>query len=204
MAKMNDDGRVSESLSRLMKSAAHLTIIQAEAARCMACDLYKSRTRSSFSHGSLHSNVVIVRGAPSSDEDKYGNAFCDIPGAFLSRMIASMGLSQNSVYICNVVKCRPPEDRDPTRQEASACARFLDEQLDNVRPEVIVALGRAAAERLGCAEPLKEWRGQWGSYRGFLVMPTFEPKHIIRSTASTAARTHMWEDIRRVAALLDR
>lgn len=122
-------------------------------------------------------------------------------GQLLDRMVAAMGYDREGVYICNVVKCRPPENRTPLPTEAEACARFLVPQLELIQPKVIVALGRCAAENLRCVPPAGRWRGIWGEWRGIPVMPTYHPAFLLRSPQF---KKPVWEDLQTVLGVLNR
>lgn len=177
-----------------------LSELAAKAASCEACGLHRSRTKSVFSRGDAMSRLVFVGEGPGENEDKQGEPFVGAAGQLLDKMIVAMGMKRDAVYICNVVKCRPPENRTPTSQEASACGQFLDGQLGAIAPTIIVALGRCAAERFGCAEG-KSWRGAWGEYRGIPVMPTYHPAYLLRSPEQ---KRPVWEDLQKVVARLTR
>jgi DNA polymerase len=143
--------------------------------------------------------IVFVGEGPGFNEDKKGEPFVGAAGQLLDKMVSAMGLARDAVYICNVVKCRPPENRTPLPDESAACASFLDGQLGAIKPRVIVALGRCAAERLGCAEAGRSWRGSWGEYRGVPVMPTYHPAFLLRNAEM---KRPVWEDLQKVSARL--
>ncbi|HJL22284.1 MAG TPA: uracil-DNA glycosylase family protein, partial [Polyangiaceae bacterium LLY-WYZ-15_(1-7)] len=143
---------------------AELRVLQEDAAECTRCRLHEGRTRSVFARGTPFTDLAFVGEGPGYHEDQQGLPFVGKAGHLLDKMIAAMGYERDAVYICNVVKCRPPQNRTPKPDEAGACARFLEPQLDLVAPKVIVALGRCAAENLGVVEPGgRGWRGRWGS-----------------------------------------
>jgi DNA polymerase len=141
-----------------------LQTLQAEAAQCTGCVLHEKRTKSVFARGTPDAELVFVGEGPGRDEDLQGLPFVGAAGQLLDRMITAMGYGRDDVYICNVVKCRPPENRTPRPEEALACSRFLIPQLQAVSPKVIVALGRCAAQALGVAEAMGSWRGRWGTF----------------------------------------
>jgi DNA polymerase len=172
-----------------------LQTLAAEAAACRGCRLHESRTKSVFSRGTPDAELVFVGEGPGFNEDKQGEPFVGAAGQLLDKMIGAMGLSRDGVYVCNVVKCRPPENRTPLPDESAACARFLDGQLGAIRPRVVVALGRCAAERLGCAEVGRSWRGSWGEYQGVPVMPTYHPAYLLRNAEM---KRPVWEDLQKV------
>ncbi|MFO0711868.1 MAG: uracil-DNA glycosylase [Sandaracinus sp.] len=170
-----------------------------EAAACTACRLHETRTKSVFSRGSAEAELVFVGEGPGFNEDKQGEPFVGAAGQLLDKMISAMGLGRDAVYICNVVKCRPPENRTPLPDESAACSRFLEGQLTAIGPRVIVALGRCAAERLGCVEAGRSWRGSWGEHRGVPVMPTYHPAYLLRNAEM---KRPVWEDLQKVTARL--
>lgn len=173
--------------------------LEAEAAHCTACVLHEKRNRSVFSRGSADAELVFVGEGPGRDEDLQGLPFVGAAGQLLDRMVAAMGYGRDEVYICNVVKCRPPENRTPRPEEALACSRYLVPQLMAIRPKVIVALGRCAAQALGVAEAMGPWRGRWGTYQGIEVMPTYHPAYLLRSPEQ---KRTVWADLQLVMSRL--
>lgn len=179
-----------------------LEILAAEAAACRACVLHEKRKQSVFARGNPDAELVFVGEGPGQEEDLKGLPFVGPAGQLLDRMIAAMGYARDEVYICNVVKCRPPENRTPRAEEAIACARFLVPQLELVAPRVIVALGRCAAEHLQVArEGGGAWRGRWGAFRGVPVMPTYHPAYLLRSPEQKRV---VWQDLQAALARLGR
>jgi DNA polymerase len=193
----------SSSETRLTRTAAvapderraRLEELAREAACCQSCELHRNRTRSVFHRGDADSRLVFVGEGPGYEEDQQGEAFVGQAGQLLDRMIAAMGFERDQVYICNVVKCRPPENRTPLPEEAEACRRFLQAQLELVSPDVIVALGRCAAQNLGVAPPTGRWRGAWGQWHGIPVMPTYHPAYLLRTPS---AKRPVWDDLQQV------
>jgi DNA polymerase len=179
-----------------------LTVLANEAASCTACRLHEGRTKSVFARGSASAVVAFVGEGPGYHEDQSGKPFVGPAGQLLDKMIAAMGLGPDEIYVCNVVKCRPPENRTPEPEEAVACSRFLQAQLELVRPRVIVALGRSASEGLGCSEPgARGWRGTWSTWNGVPVMSTFHPAYLLRSPEQ---KRPVWNDLQAVVAKLGR
>jgi DNA polymerase len=172
-----------------------------EAISCTRCVLHEKRTQSVFARGHQGAELAFVGEGPGHEEDLQGLPFVGAAGQLLDRMIAAMGYGREAVYVCNVVKCRPPENRTPRAEEAIACSRFLVPQLEAVAPRVIVALGRCAAENLGVAGPTGPWRGQWGSWHGIPVLPTYHPAYLLRSPEQKRV---VWEDLQRVMQRLGR
>jgi len=182
-------------------SHTRLQALASEAAECTRCELHRSRTKSVFARGTPDTNLVFVGEGPGFHEDQQGLPFVGRAGQLLDRMVAAMGYDREGVYICNVVKCRPPENRTPLPTEAVACAHFLVPQLEAISPKVIVALGRCAAENLRCVPPSGKWRGIWGEWRGIPVMPTYHPAFLLRSPQF---KKPVWEDLQEVLRKLNR
>ena len=178
-----------------------LQVLADEAAECTRCELSRGRTKSVFARGTADTDLVFVGEGPGFHEDQQGLPFVGRAGQLLDRMIAAMGYERDGVYICNVVKCRPPDNRTPLPAEASACAHFLVPQLDLVQPKAIVALGRCAAENLNVVPPAGRWRGIWGEWRGIPVMPTYHPAFLLRSPQF---KKPVWEDLQAVLQVLNR
>ncbi len=179
-----------------------LALLAEEAERCSACRLHTHRSRSVFARGSFAADLAFVGEGPGQQEDEQGVPFVGPAGQLLDKMIAAMGYGRDDVYVCNVVKCRPPENRTPEADEANACSPFLSAQLGIVRPRVIVALGRCAAEGLGVMpSDGRGWRGRWASWQGITVMPTYHPAYLLRSPEQKRV---VWEDLQKVMAVLGR
>jgi uracil-DNA glycosylase family 4 len=175
---------------------AQLRVVQSEAAACTRCGLHAGRTQSVFSRGDPFARLAFVGEGPGYHEDQQGVPFVGRAGQLLDKMIVAMGLAPEGVYICNVVKCRPPENRTPLPDESAACMPFLQRQLQLVAPRVIVALGRCAAEALGCAEAGdRGWRGTWKQWEGIPVMSTYHPAFLLRSPQF---KRPVWEDLQQV------
>jgi DNA polymerase len=145
--------------------------------------------------------LAFVGEGPGADEDRQGIPFVGKAGQLLTRMIEAMGLMRDDVYICNVVKCRPPSNRDPEPDEVAACEPFLQAQLSIVQPRVIVALGRHAAQTLLRSKtPITRLRGSWREYRGIPLMPTYHPSYLLREEAdpSKQRKREAWSDLQEV------
>ncbi len=176
-----------------------LSVLAEEVRTCTRCELAKGRTQTVFARGNPDSPLVFVGEGPGQEEDRKGLPFVGAAGQLLDKMIAAMGYGREDVYICNVVKCRPPGNRTPLPIEAQACSPFLHRQLDLVAPRVIVALGRCAAENMGLVPAGGGWRGRWGKFRGVDVMPTYHPAFLLRSPEF---KRPVWEDLQKVMARL--
>lgn len=163
---------------------------------CRRCKLHRGRTQVVFGAGAPNARLVFVGEGPGSEEDRQGVPFVGAAGQLLTRMIEAMSLRREDVYICNVVKCRPPNNRDPERDEVAACEGFLQAQLDILRPEVIVTLGRHATQTLLRSEvPISSLRGRWASYEGIPLLPTFHPAFLLRSPEK---KREAWADLQEV------
>lgn len=168
---------------------------------CTRCKLHRGRSRLVFGVGNPNAALVFVGEGPGADEDRQGIPFVGKAGQLLTKMIEAMGFRRDDVYICNVVKCRPPSNRDPEPDEVEACEPFLQAQLAILRPLVIVALGRHAAQTLlRIKTPITRLRGTWQEYRGIPLMPTFHPSYLLREEADPAKqrKREAWSDLQEV------
>jgi uracil-DNA glycosylase len=174
--------------------------VRAQMGECTLCKLHKGRHTIVFGVGSPNARLMFVGEAPGEDEDLKGEPFVGKAGQLLTKMIEAMGLRREDVYICNTVKCRPPNNRNPEPDELAACEPFLKGQLAAVKPEVIVTLGKFAAQALLRDQtPITRLRGQWREYEGIPVMPTFHPAYLLRSPQE---KVKVWEDLQRVMGKL--
>lgn len=177
-----------------------LKTLEEQAAGCTKCALHQGRTKSVFARGSADAELVFIGEGPGFYEDQQGLPFVGKAGKLLDRMIVAMGYQPDEVYICNVVKCRPPENRTPKPDEAGACLPYLEGQLEALAPKVMVALGRTAAEHLGCIEPgQRGWRGKWYRWRGVPVMATYHPAFLLRNPEN---KRPVWNDLQQIMAKL--
>ena len=168
---------------------------------CTRCKLHSGRTTLVFGAGSPNADLVFVGEAPGRDEDRQGIPFVGRAGQLLTKIIASIGLTRDEVYIANVVKCRPPDNRNPEVDEVQTCEPFLFRQLDVIRPKVVVALGAFAVRTLlGTDQAISRVRGQVYAYRGAKLVPTFHPAFLLRSPDR---KRDVWEDMKKVRALLE-
>jgi len=166
---------------------------------CQRCDLAQSRTNLVFGAGPEKARLVFVGEAPGADEDRQGQPFVGEAGQVLTRLIEAMGLKRTQVYICNVLKCRPPANRNPHKDEINTCSPFLTQQLQSIKPEVIVALGTFAAQTLlESKEPISRMRGQFHSWHGIPVMPTFHPSFLLHNKENKQHYWDVWSDMEQV------
>jgi uracil-DNA glycosylase len=176
--------------------------IRADIGDCQRCKLAPTRTHIVFGDGNPNAQLVFVGEAPGADEDASGVPFVGRAGQLLNKIIEAIGMKREDVYIANVVKCRPPENRTPEKDEIAACSGFLHRQLALIRPKIIVALGAPAAFTLlndGKIGSITKIRGQIFDYRGVPLMPTFHPAYLLRSPDK---KREVWEDMKKVRDLL--
>lgn len=194
---MNRNLSVSENSD---KRKEKLDVLKQSLLNCSKCQLCEHRTNMVFGVGDPHAKIVFVGEGPGRDEDLQGEPFVGRAGQLLDKMIQAMGLSREQCYICNVVKCRPPENRDPKPEEIEACEPFLKEQLNLIKPRVIVGLGRYACQTLLKSEtPMSKLRGIWHDYEGITFMPTFHPAYLLRNPP---AKKYVWHDLQLVMSFL--
>ncbi len=167
---------------------------------CTRCPLSERRKKVVFGEGSPSARLLFVGEGPGAEEDRSGRPFVGQAGRLLDGMIAALGLERRQVYIANVVKCRPPRNRDPQSEEMAVCSSFLHRQIDLIGPEAIVALGRIAARHLtGSDGSMGSLRGRWGQFRGIPLMPTYHPAYLLRSPLE---KRKVWDDLKMVAEKL--
>jgi DNA polymerase len=182
-------------------AAPALQAIRDEIGDCRRCKLCERRTQVVFGVGNPNAALMFVGEGPGEDEDRKGEPFVGRAGQLLTDIITrGMGLERRDVYIANVVKCRPPGNRNPEPDEIAACQPFLFRQIESVSPQVVVALGKFAAQTLlETATPISKLRGRWFPFRGRKLMPTFHPSYLLRNPAD---KKLVWEDVKLVMAEL--
>jgi uracil-DNA glycosylase len=174
--------------------------ILADLGDCTRCKLHKGRNNLVFGVGNPNADLVFVGEGPGRDEDEQGLPFVGRAGKLLTQMIEAMGLQRADVYICNVVKCRPPENRTPERDEVATCSPFLLRQLDAINPKVIVCLGSVAAQTLlQTNRGITHYRGEWLDFRGRKLLATYHPAYLLRNPS---AKGEVWKDLQKVMAVL--
>ncbi len=170
--------------------------VRRELGECTRCKLCNGRTQIVFGSGNPRAELVFVGEGPGEEEDKQGIPFVGAAGQLLTKMIEAMKFSRDTVYICNVVKCRPPGNRNPEPEEIQSCEPFLRAQLRVIKPKVIVALGKFAAQTLLREDTaITRLRGQWRKYEGIDLMPTFHPAYLLRSPDE---KKKAWMDLQEV------
>jgi DNA polymerase len=174
--------------------------IRADIGDCTRCRLSERRTNIVFGVGNPKAELVFIGEGPGRDEDLQGIPFVGRAGKLLTQMIEAMGLTRDDVYIANVVKCRPPENRQPEKDEVATCSPFLLRQLEVIRPKAIVCLGATAVRcLLGDNKSISSIRGQWVDFRGIQLMATYHPAYLLRNPA---AKGDVWKDLQKVMAAL--
>ena len=177
-------------------TAGDLTEMARRLADCRLCRLCQKRTQVVFGVGNPKARVVFIGEGPGADEDRIGEPFVGRAGQLLNVMLPSIGLRREDVYIANIVKCRPPGNRDPETDEAAVCMPFLKRQIELINPEVIVLLGRIAARfLLGTTAPISSYRGKWTVWHGHAVLPTYHTAYLLRNPA---AKRESWVDFKRL------
>jgi len=169
---------------------------------CTKCRLCEQRTHTVFGEGDPDAKIMFIGEGPGENEDLQGRPFVGRAGQKLDEMIVAMGLRREQVYIANIVKCRPPGNREPAPDEVATCTPYLERQIETIRPKVIVTLGRPAAmHMLQIKVSISRIRGQWQQWRGIKLMPTFHPAYILRNY-TPETRAAVWEDLKKVLAEL--
>ncbi len=170
-------------------------------ADCSRCKLHTlGRSQVVFGVGNPNADLMFVGEAPGADEDIQGEPFVGRAGQLLTKIIEAIGLGREDVYIANVIKCRPPGNRNPEPDEVEQCEPFLFRQIDTVKPKVIVALGKFAAQcLLRTSDPITRIRGREFKYRDAILIPTYHPAYLLRTPS---AKREVWEDMKRVRAIL--
>ena len=204
---LRDIGVESLDVSRAVPSASpsmasELTLIREDIGDCQRCKLSRGRTNIVFGSGNPNAELVFVGEAPGFDEDKQGLPFVGRAGQLLTKIIESIDIKREDVYICNVLKCRPPDNRNPEPDEVLACNPFLKRQLAAIRPKIVCCLGTFAAQNvMQTASPISKLRGAFHDIDGMRVIATFHPAYLLRSPDK---KRDVWEDMKQIRAELFR
>jgi uracil-DNA glycosylase len=182
-------------------SAEALTAVRQDLGDCTRCKLHRlGRRQIVYGVGNPNADLMFVGEAPGADEDIQGEPFVGRAGQLLTKIIEAIDLRREDVYIANVIKCRPPDNRNPEPDEVDQCEPFLFRQIDTIKPKVIVALGKFAAQSLlRTTDPITRLRGREYKYRDAILMPTYHPAYLLRTPS---AKREVWEDMKRVRAIL--
>lgn len=182
-----------------------LEAIRKEMGDCRRCRLCEARTNIVFGEGDPDARLMFIGEGPGRDEDAAGRPFVGRAGQLLTKMIAAMGLDRSNVYIANIVKCRPPKNRDPEEDEVQECIGFLHAQIEAIQPEAIITLGKVALKALfGLKGPMGSFRGKFHELNGIPVMPTFHPSFLLRQGPDDRKYKGLaWDDLKQVMSLLN-
>lgn len=185
-----------------------LEVLAEKVSHCTRCsELAATRTQTVFGVGRIDAEICFIGEAPGADEDAQGEPFVGAAGQLLNRIIAACGMKREDVYICNILRCRPPGNRTPLPNEAANCREYLDNTLELVRPKIICCLGACAAQNLmNTSISVGKLRGHFQDYRGTPVMVTYHPSYLLRVTgaAQEARKRDVWEDMKKVLTRLGR
>ena len=181
------------------KKGVPLEPVKKEVFSCHRCPLYKTKKNYVFSDGDPEARLVFVGEAPGGDEDIQGIPFVGRAGQLLTKMIEAMGLRRQDVYICNVIKCRPPNNRAPLPEEVAACKDYLLRQIEIISPKVICCLGKHAAEALLDTEVITKIRGKEFEFKGITLIPTYHPAYLLRNPS---AKKEVWQDLKKIIKIL--
>jgi DNA polymerase len=187
-----------ESIDRIVDDT--LPRIREDIGDCTRCKLHKGRTNIVFGVGNPKAELMFVGEGPGHDEDIKGEPFVGRAGKLLTQMIEAMSLRREDVYIANVVKCRPPENRLPEKDEITTCSPFLMRQIDVIKPKVVCCLGSCAAQTLlQTTQGISRFRGEWFDFRGAKLIATYHPAYLLRNPP---AKSEVWKDLQKVMAVL--
>ncbi|HKO62872.1 MAG TPA: uracil-DNA glycosylase [Pyrinomonadaceae bacterium] len=194
-------GEIKPQPATLVRSAETFEDIHAEIGNCTRCPLYERRTHIVHTEGNRSARLMFIGEAPGADEDAQARPFVGRAGQLLTKIIESIGFKREEVLIGNVNRCRPPQNRPPTPDEAATCKPFLLREIAAVGPEVIVVLGNTATQNLlGVKQGISRLRGQFQDYQGVKVMPTFHPAYLLRDPSK---KKETWEDLKKVRDYLE-
>ncbi|MFO7956396.1 MAG: uracil-DNA glycosylase [Candidatus Brocadiia bacterium] len=189
-----------ESIPLPRGTVKELQEVERQVMRCTRCRLHETRTQGVFARGDPHADLMIIGEAPGADEDAQGEPFVGRAGKLLDLMLKAMGLQRDEVYITNILKSRPPNNRDPRVDEVEACWPYLERQIELVQPEIICTLGRPASNTLlDTNRSMGDLRGTWHSFRGIPLMPTYHPAYLLRSPSQ---KRKTWQDLKKIMIAL--
>ena len=188
LKKLEKWGKGREAFSETLES------IRADLGDCRRCKLARGRNRIVFGDGNPKAKLMFIGEGPGAEEDRQGKPFVGAAGQLLTRIIEAIKLSRDQVYICNIIKCRPPGNRNPEPDEIKTCFPFLARQIAAIKPDFIIALGTFAAQTLlGTATPISRLRGRFHEYKGIKVVPTYHPAYLLRNPDK---KRDVWEDMK--------
>lgn len=189
-----------DALFKKPGASDELRTLEQQVKHCTRCRLCKERTQAVFARGDIHAALMFIGEGPGREEDAQGLPFVGPAGRLLDSMVFAMGLERDEVYITNIVKCRPPNNREPRADEVENCFPYLERQIELVQPRIICTLGRPASNTLlGTARSMGEMRGNWHFYRDTAVLPTYHSAYLLRSPAQ---KKKAWDDLKKVVMAL--
>jgi uracil-DNA glycosylase len=192
----SEDLRIADGEPAILGTGEPLDKLRGEAMSCERCALSSTRTTVVFGTGNPEAELMFIGEAPGRDEDLAGEPFVGRAGKLLTDIIQAMSLAREDVYIANVIKCRPPGNRNPEPEELAACRPYIRRQIELVDPKVIVTLGKFAFQSLlETTAPISQARGSWQTYDAIKVMPTYHPAYLLRNPS---AKREVWEDMKKV------
>jgi len=194
--KMEKESGISEYLFSSKRKEEQMLSLKKETMSCQRCPLAKERKNVVFGSGSIYARLMFIGEAPGYDEDIQGAPFVGKAGMLLTKIIEAMGLRREDVYICNVLKCRPSQNRNPLPEEIALCIDHLYRQIEYIRPEVICGLGKFASQTLlDTQTQITRLRGRWHEFRGIKFIPTFHPAYLLRNPSD---KKLVWQDMKKI------
>jgi len=198
--EMEKEGGISEYLFSAKTKDTQIGLLKNEVLRCQKCPLAKERSQAVFGSGNMNAKLMFIGEAPGHEEDMQGLPFVGEAGMLLTKIIEAMGIKREDVYICNILKCRPPQNRNPLPEEISMCIDYLRAEIDIIKPRIICGLGKFASQTLLNTEiPISKLRGKWREYRGIKFMPTYHPAYLLRNPKD---KKIVWEDMKKIMEAL--
>ncbi len=198
--KMEKEGGIFEYLFSLKSKDSNILSLKNQVLDCKKCSLSNTRKKVVFGEGNIHARLMFVGEAPGHEEDIQGCPFVGDAGMLLTKIIESMGMKREDVYICNILKCRPPQNRNPLPEEIPLCLDYLYKQIEYIKPEIICGLGKFASQTLLNSNiSISKLRGNWHSFRGIRFMPTFHPAYLLRNPKD---KKLVWQDMKKIMELL--
>jgi uracil-DNA glycosylase family 4 len=199
--EMEKENGIAEYLFTSKPKDVRLSLVKNTVSHCQKCPLGKMRKNIVFGSGNINAKLMFVGEAPGHEEDIRGMPFVGEAGALLTKIIEAMAIKREDVYICNILKCRPPQNRNPLPEEISTCIDYLYSQIDIIKPKVICGLGKFASQTLLNTEiPISKLRGSWHEYRGMKFMPTYHPAYLLRNPGD---KKLVWEDMKKILEILN-
>ncbi len=202
--RINSDNSVQENKTDVLqntkgRSQQDMQQLKEAVAGCSKCGLCRSRNNTVFGEGSFTADLMLIGEGPGRDEDLQGRPFVGRSGQLLTKMLRAMGFDREEVFICNIVKCRPPQNRNPSPDEADACIHYLLRQIEIIKPKVIVLLGAVPLKFILNKTGITRIHGQWFEFRGIKTLPTFHPSFLLRDPRQ---KKYAWEDLQKVMKVL--